>query len=232
MGFTIQRKVKKGMAEIKLGKKTAYTTIITPKGELTGFNAVFEPSVKFNKKGVFNASIILSKENGEYLLELVKEVQKTQFKEFKEKGSKLTEITAIKPLSEINEETGEETFDTEGRYILKAKNSARIENGLKGFQVAVFDSKLKPVKKINLGEGSIVKLKLDIAGYTVAGKVGVSVRLVAVQIIEFVPYTGSVNAAEGFDVECEGFDFDEEAQEATEAEEAATGATEDEEEAF
>lgn len=230
IGIYNTKEGRKGMAEIKLGKKTAYTTIITPKGELTGFNAVFEPSVRFNKKGVFNANVILSKEDGEKLSALVKEVQKTQFKEFKEKGSKLTEITAIKPLSEINEETGEETLDAEGRYILKAKNSARIENGLKGFQVAVFDSKLKPVKKINLGEGSIVRLKLDIAGYTVAGKVGVSVRLAAVQIIEFVPYTGSANAAAGFDVE-EGYDFDEEEAIAAEAE-AETEANEDEEEAF
>ena len=219
------------MAEIKLGKKTAYTTIITPKGELTGFSAIFEPSIKFNKKGVFNANIILSKENGEYLSEIIKEVQKTQFKEFKEKGSKLTEITAIKPLSVINDETGEETFDEEGRFILKAKNSARIENGIKGFQVAVFDSKLKPVKKINLGEGSIVRLKLDIAGYTVAGKVGVSVRLVAVQIIEFVPYTGLMKAAEGFDVEDEGFDVEDE-DIAAEKESETADTNEDEEIGF
>lgn len=231
MGFTIQRKVEKGMADIKLGKKTAYTTIITPKGELTGFNAIFEPSIKFNKQGVFSANVILSKEDGEKLLALVKEVQKTQFKEFKERGSALTDITAIKPLSVINEETGEETFDEQGRFILKAKNSARIKDGIKGFQIAVFDSKLKPVKKINLGDGSIVKLKLDIAGYTIAGKVGVSVKFTAVQIIKFVPYTGSANAAAGFDVE-EGYDFDEEDALAAEAKGAETEAAEDEEEAF
>lgn len=215
------------MAEIKLGKKTAYTTILTPKGELTGFSAIFEPSTKFDKKGLFNANIILSKEEGEQILALVKEVQKTQFKEFKQGKEKMAEITSIKPLSTVDD-NGTEIFDEEGRYILKTKNSARIKDGVMGFKVAVFDSKVKPVKPVNIGEGSIVKLKCDILGYNVGGKIGVSVRLIAVQIIKFVAYN-SANAAEGFEVEEDGFEYEEEEMTEEEAKEEADAADDEEE---
>lgn len=218
------------MAEIKLGKKTAYTTILTPKGELKGYSAIFEPSTKFDKKGLYNANILLSKEEGEAILALAKEVQKTQFKEFKKGKEKLAEIQSIKPFSTIDDD-GKEILDEEGRYILKTKNSARIKDGVAGFKVAVFDSKVKPVKKVNIGEGSIVKLKCDISGYNVGGKVGVSIRLVAVQIIKFVAYSGT-NAAEGFEEEAEGFEYGEDELEEENSSSEAEENEEDEEEDF
>lgn len=197
--------------EIKIGKTSAYTAIVTPKGELTGYNALFEPSTKFDKKGVFNANILLPKEEGEKILALVKDVQKAQFREFKQKNDKLAEITAIKPYSTINEE-GEEIIDEKGRYILKTKCSANIEEGVINNRIAVFDSRLHPLKVLPVGEGSIVRLKIKLSGYCVGGKVGVSIRLNAVQIIKYIPYEGE-SSSEGFDIE-EGFEIDTE-EEAT-----------------
>lgn len=218
------------MPEIKLGKKTAYTTLITPKGELTGFNAIFEPSVKFNKEGAYNANIVLSKEDGEAILNLVKAVQKEQFKNFKNKNDKLAEIQSIVPISETTDD-GEIIYDPEGKYVLKTKNTANIKDGVIGKRIAVFDSNLKPVKKLNLGAGSIVKLKVSISGYSVAGKVGVSIRLEAVQVIKYVPYESVSGTADGFEVEADGFDAETEAIEEEKAE-ATTAETNDEEEAF
>lgn len=220
--------------EIKLGKKTAYTTVITPKGVLTGFNAIFEPSVKFNKEGAYNANIILSKEDGEAILATVKAVQKEQFKNFKQKNDKLAEIKSIAPISETTDD-GEIVFDPDGRYILKSKNTANIKDGVIGKRIAVFDSKLKPVKKLNLGEGSEVKLKISISGYSVAGNVGVSIRLEAVQVFKYVAYESVSGNADGFEAEEGGFDVETDvAEEETEEKtsEATTGTNGDEEEAF
>lgn len=216
--------------DIKIGKKCVYTTVMTPKGIVTGYSTLFKPSTTFNKKGVYSVNLLLNKEDGEALAAQVKEVQKEQFKNFKKTGDKLTEILAIKPLTTVNEETGEETADAEGRYILKAKNSAQIEDDVINFHVAVFDSKLKPIKTLKLGEGSVLRLKLDLVGYSMANKVGVSIKLKAAQVIEYVPYSEQANAAEGFEVE-EGFELEDEEIEAEEAK-ATDEVGEDEEDDF
>lgn len=204
--------------EVKIGKSAAYGSLVTPKGELTGFNAIFKPSDKFNKEGVYSADILLSKEEGEAVFEAVKAVRTAQFKNFKKsKGDAVAEITSIKPVAAVNEETGEKVLDPEGKWILKTKAKAGIKDGVATKKIAVFDAKGKPVTSCKIGAGSIVRLKLDLVGYTVAGKIGVSVKLLAVQIINLVEYQGasSGNSFDGFDVE-EGYEFDEEAAKAAE----------------
>lgn len=215
------------MPEIKLGKEKASVSFVTPKGEITGFSAIFQPSVKFNKEGMYNANILLSKEDGEKVEELVKNVQTEQFKNYAKKGKDTkSEIKSIKPYTTVDDD-GNETPDSEGRYILKTKAKAYIKDNQVGKKIAVFDAKGRPVKSCKLGEGSVVRLKLDITGYTVAGKVGVSVTLAAVQIIKLVEYA-STASFDGFDVEEDGFDADT-LEEETQNEEKANG---DEEEAF
>lgn len=202
--------------EVKLGKSTAYGSLVTPKGTLTGFNAIFKPSDKFNKEGVYSADIILTKEEGEAVFEAVKAVRTAQFKNFKKgKGDAVAEITSIKPVATVNEETGEKTLDPEGKWILKTKAKAGLKDGVATNKIAVFDAKGKPVKSCKIGAGSTVRLKLDLVGYTVAGKIGVSVKLLAVQIINLVEYQGGAGSGasfDGFDVE-EGYEFDENAVE-------------------
>lgn len=205
--------------DVKLGKTCAYASLVTPKGELTGFNAIFIPSTKFVKEGKYNADILLNATEGKKLFETIKEVRTAQFKNFKKgKGDSVADITAIKPLATVNEETGEQELDSEGRWILKTSAKAGIKEGVATNKIAVFDAKGKPIKSCKIGAGSTVRLKIDLVGYTVAGKVGVSVKLLAVQIINLVEYKGAANGAsfEGFEIE-EGYEYDE-----TEAEETPT----------
>lgn len=221
--------------EIKKGKSAVYASLVTPKGELTGFSAIFVPSVKFNKEGVFSADILLSKEDGEKLFNDVKAVRTEQFKNFKkQKTDKVADITAIKPLSTVDEETGEETLDPEGKWILKTKAKAGIKEGKATNKVAVFDAKGNPVKSCKIGAGSTVRLKIDLVGYNVGGKVGVSIKLLAVQIINLVEYkggAGSGNTFDGFEVE-DGYEFNEEdVVEETATEETTQEADDDWEEA-
>jgi hypothetical protein len=182
---------------------------VTGKGELTGFIALITPSTKYNKKGVYTASILLPKEEGETLTQKIKDIRTEQFKKYG-KGTKVAELP-IAPYEIVDENTGEATPDPEGRYLLKTSASAYIENGKIGKRIKIINAKLQQVKNINVGEGTIAKLGVLLSGYSVAGKTGVSVKLGMVQIIELVEYSGGFSAdmfseEEGFDGLGEEFD--------------------------
>lgn len=189
-------------------KKSVSEKYTTGKGTLTGFISLFEPSTKFNKEGVYQAYLLLSKDEGEKLVSKIKEIRTQQFKQFG-KGTKVVEITQCMPYTTINEETGEEIEDAEGRYILKTRASAFIKDGKITQKISVLDAKLKPVTGVKVGEGTIARLGVELAGYSIPGKTGVSVKLKLVQIINLVEYSGGATA-ESFDLTQEdGFDFEE-----------------------
>lgn len=176
---------------------------VTGKGELTGFIALIKPSTKFNKKGVYTANILLSKEEGEVLAQKIKDVRTEQFKKFG-KNTKVADLPCI-PYEIIDPETGESSPDPQGRYILKTTASAYIENGKIGKRIMIINAKKQPVKNINVGEGTIARLGVVLSGYSVAGKTGVSAKLGMVQIIDLVEYVGGAFSLDSFDEE-EGFD--------------------------
>ena len=189
----------------KTKKESISKKYTTDKGELTGFISIFEPSTKFNKDGVYSANILLSKEEGEKLAEEIKTIRTEQFKTYG-KGTKVAEITRCVPYGIVDEETGEETPDSEGRYILKTTSKAFIEGGKPRVKIAVFDGKLNPVQDVKIGAGTIAKLSISLDGYSVAGKTGVSVKLKAVQIIDLVEYGTGNGESYGFGKEDEAFD--------------------------
>lgn len=200
-------------------KKSISDKYTTGKGTLVGFISLFEPSTKFNKEGVYQAHILLPKEEGEALAAKIKSIRTEQFKTFG-KGTKVADLTQCVPYTTPNEE-GEEIEDAEGRYVLKTKASAFIKDGKPTNKVPVLDAKLKPVKGIKVGEGTVARLGVDLVGYSVAGKTGVSVKLKLAQIIELVEYSGGATAdAYGLTAE-DGFDFTEDEEVATAAEETS-----------
>lgn len=189
-------------------KKSVSEKYTTGKGTLTGFISLFEPSTKFNKEGVYQAHLLLSKDEGEKLASKIKEIRTQQFKQFG-KGTKVVEITQCVPYTTVNDETGEEVGDAEGRYILKTKASAFIKDGKITQKIPVLDAKLKPVTGVKVGEGTIARLGVELAGYSVAGKTGVSVKLKLVQIINLVEYSGGATAESFGLTQEDGFDFEE-----------------------
>lgn len=207
-------------------KKSVSVKYTTGKGTLIGFISILEPSTKFNKEGVYQAHILLNKEEGEALAAKIKDIRTQQFKTFGKK-TKVAELTQCVPYTTTNDD-GEEIEDAQGRYVLKSKASAFIEKGKIGQKIQVFDAKLKPVKDIKIGEGTTAKLGVDLVGYSVAGKTGVSVKLKLVQIIDLVEYTGGATAEAYGLTEEDGFDFEEEENEV--ASEAGDSTEDDEEE--
>ena len=59
--------------------------------------------------------------------------------------------------------------------------------------------------KAQVGEGTVAKVAVELSGYSVAGKTGVSVKLKAVQIIDLVEFGGGSAESYGFGEE-EGFE--------------------------
>lgn len=184
-------------------KDSVSKKLVTGKGELTGFISVFKPSTKFDKDGTYQANIILPKEEGERIAAEIKAVRTEQFKTYG-KGTKVADLTQCVPLTIVDDETGEETPDVEGRYVFKTKAKAFIKDGVPTAFVKVMDSKLKPMTNASIGAGTVAKLGVILSGYCVAGKTGVSVKLKMVQILDLVEYAGGGNPEEfGFTVEVE-----------------------------
>lgn len=183
----------------------------TGKGQLVGFISINEPSTKFDKDGVYSTNILLSKEEGEKLAEKIKAVRTEQFKAYG-KGTKVADLTQCVPFTTVDEETGEEIVDEEGRFILKTKAKAFIKDGKPAFRPQLFDSKGNKISISNIGAGTVAKVAVELSGYSVAGKTGVSVKLKAVQIIDLVEFGGGSAESYGFGEE-EGFEGTEKVEE-------------------
>ena len=190
-------------------KETVTKKIVTGVGELTGFISLFKPSTRYDKDGTYQANIILPKEEGERIAAIIKDVRTEQFKTYG-KGTKVTDLTQCSPLTIVDEETGEETPDEEGRYIFKTKAKAFVKDGKPTAFIQVMDSKLRPMTNASVGAGTKAKLGAVLSGYCVAGKTGVSVKLKMVQILDLVKYKGGENPEDfGFTAE-DGFEGTEE----------------------
>lgn len=197
----------------------------TGKGQLIGYINLNEPSTKFDKDGLYQSNILLSKDEGEKLAEEIKKVRTEQFKTYG-KGTKVAELTQCVPFTTADEETGEETPDEEGRYVLKAKAKAFMKDGKPSFKPQLFDAKGNKISISNIGAGTVAKLAVELSGYSVAGKTGVSVKLKAVQIIDLVEFGGGSAESYGFGEE-EGFEGTEEVEETKAVETAEDDEDED-----
>lgn len=191
------------MAKDNVSKK-----LLTAKGELTGYISLFTPSTKFDTDGVYQCNILLPEEEGVKIAEAIKEVRTEQFKKYG-KGSKVTDLTQCVPYTTVDDETGEEIPDEQGRYVLKTKAKAYIKDGVPTNTVKVLDSKLNVIKNASVGAGTVAKLGVVLDGYTVAKKTGVSVKLKMVQIINLVEYNSNSIESFGFEAE-DGFEGSEE----------------------
>lgn len=184
------------MSENNVSEK--YTT---GKGELTGFINLFKPSTKYNPDGIYQVQILLDKAEGGALVRKMTALRQRQFKAHG-KGTKLTDITSCVPYTTIDEETGEEIADTEERYILKARANAFLTKQAEPAKLMVVDSQLQPITDVPVGQGTIARLGLELRGYTIGGKTGVSIKPKLVQIIKLVAYS-SGNGVEAFDLTAE-----------------------------
>jgi hypothetical protein len=158
------------------------TKITTPKGTAV-YPSLTKPDTRYNPEGVYKTGLSLSGKDADTLVEQIKDVFKEEF------GSKKDIKTAQLPFK-VNED-GTTTFN------FKTKNAPKL-----------FDSKGNPIRnasELNIGGGSTIRVQGAAQAYNKGGKVGVTVYLNAVQIVNLVEYTGNPFGVEegGFEAAAE-----------------------------
>lgn len=139
-------------------------------------------------------------------------------KELTQKAESLVIVDVGKP--QVDEDSGEETGD----LILNAKTNALYKDKKTGKErerkLTIFNARGKELKNPpDIGGGSVLKLACTMRPYYMPAenKVGVTFYLNAVQIIELVSYGGARSAAGyGFGEE-DGYDGEDEAEEAADS---------------
>ena len=167
---------------------------------------LFEPDTKFDANGIYSISLTLPEADAAAMCEELDNMCSAKFdEEVKNKPALKNQLSIQDPYTPVyDRETGDATGEVEFKFKLKAKVNTRDGRTFEQ-KVAVVDAKRTPMTdEIAVGNGSDVKVAFEPMPYMVSGtkKVGVSLRLKAVQVIELVEY-GSP-AASVFDEE-DGF---------------------------
>ena len=187
-------------------------TFTTAKG-IAYYPYISAPDTKFDEQGHYKVNLCLSEEDAQPVIELIKQSVVEGIKALK-KDKPNTEIKqAPLPFSKEVDEDGNPT----GNVIIKFKSKA-------AYKPAVFDSKGNMMTNSNIYGGSEIKVNGSCAFYhTAMLGAGVSLRLRAVQIIQYVE--GASGATKfGFE-EVEGFTIEEDVS-VSDTEERAAAAEE------
>jgi len=167
-------------------------TFTTPKG-IAYFPYISQPDTKFDEAGVYKVNLCIPKAEAEPVIKLINAEILSGIKELIEKSKKEVKQAPVPYHDEVDDTTGEPT----GNVIIKFKSKA-------AYKPAVFDSKGNMMTSHNIYGGSAIKVNGSIAFYSSPSiGAGVTLRLRAVQIIEYVE--GADGATKfGFDSE-DGF---------------------------
>ncbi len=159
---------------------------------------VFEPDTKFNPLGDFSINLQMPVADSVEMSEKLEEIVQVAFKEAIEKDPRLKNTLSTQEVCQpvYDRDTGDDTGNVEFKFKLKAKVQKR-DGTYYEQQPAVLDSKKVPMSKDTLiGNGSKVKVAFEPIPYVMSStkKVGVSLRLKAVQVIDLVEYGNSATS--------------------------------------
>jgi len=136
---------------------------VSPKGKAS-WPKLFKPDTRFNPEGVYQTGLVLSPEEAKDFQEKVKDA-------FVEEYGKGKLEKALMPWK----------LDEDGNVVLNFKSKRKP---------MVVDSQGRAVStELNVGGGSIIKVGTGINPWSIAGKMGVTLYLNAVQIIELAEYS-------------------------------------------
>jgi len=165
---------------------------VSPKGA-AGYAWLNKPDTKFNEAGTYKVSLTMSEKLGTPLVDQMQDI-------FLEEFDKKAMPRANFPFK-VDEESGDITF------TFKSSKQPKI-----------FDAKGNPIlKKLNIGNGSILKAAISMGAYKTGMVTGVSAYLDAVQVIELVEFKSKsmFESEDGFTVsEDDMEDFDDETPDA------------------
>lgn len=176
--------------------KQKNTLITSPFGTAL-WAAIVEPDTKFNELGDYKINLRVPEAEAQALMDQIlaeKEKALEMFKEEARAAGKLPKAIEKIKLSEQN--PFEEDEEEEGVIVFKFKRKASyIKDGgeLVHFTVGLVDATGKTIpekSKPNVGNGSVVRVMAELVPYNMATTgVGISLRLMKVQIKELVEYS-------------------------------------------
>lgn len=159
--------------------------ITTPAG-IAVYPKIEKPDTKFDANGVYSIDLDLSGAEAQELIgKLTKVADESYAAECKAKGKKALKRSDM---------PWKETEDGKTRFKFKLKAKGGTGEKQWDQKPAIFDAKGNPVKDLNVGSGSTVKVAFDVVPYFTAmvGQ-GISLRLRAVQVIELRQYIAGDN---------------------------------------
>lgn len=159
--------------------------ITTPSG-IAVYPKIEKPDTKFDANGIYSIDLDLdSKDAAELTTKLTQIADAAYAAECKAKGKKALKRSDM---------PWKETED--GKIRFKFKLKAKGGSGEKQWdqKPAIFDAKGNPIKDVNVGSGSTVKVAFEAVPYfTAMVGHGISLRLRAVQILELRQYIAGDN---------------------------------------
>ncbi len=182
--------------------------ITTPVGTAS-YPYLTRPDTKFNPDGEYRVGLILPASEAKSLIKTIDEAMTDSLKEAKAENPKKSKKMkqANPPYAELTDDEGNETGEVQINFkqkaLIKPKNGQPFEK-----RPALFDSKGVPLpSNITIGSGSKLKVSFEIHPYyTDLVGAGVSLRLMGVQVLELVEYTGQSADSFGFEKE-DGFEY-------------------------
>ncbi len=159
---------------------------------------VFEPDTKFNPLGDYSINLQMPLADSVAMSEQLDGIVQAKFKEAIKEDPRLKNTLSTQDVCQpvYDRDTGDDTGNVEFKFKLKAKVQKR-DGTYYEQQPAVLDSKKVPMSKDTLiGNGSKVKVAFEPISYVMSStkKVGVSLRMKAVQVIDLVEYGNSATS--------------------------------------
>lgn len=169
-----------------------------------------EPDTKFNPEGAYKVNMVFDKspELDFMLKDLSKMLE--DFYQDTINNPKNAKVKAKIQKADLYETVGEDP----NKVLIKFKQNAVIKSikGTFNAHIAIFDSKGKPCQDAKIGGGSRIKICFTAAPYYVPSTrvCGLTLRPVAVQVIELKDIGGASAESYGFGTEEGGFEYSEE----------------------
>lgn len=177
--------------------------LVTPQG-IAEYPHIEEPDTKFDEDGLYHVNLILNKEQASPLVETMSQVMNNfiatdpKIKEAKARGKQFL-------IQEFFEDLGD--GDMRLKFKQKATYTRKSDGKTMQIKIPVFDSKGVPVQDTKIGGGSTIRVCFTANPYYMPAtkSVGLSLRLVAVKIIELKEWGSNTAEAYGFGEEEAGY---------------------------
>lgn len=191
-----------------MSDKKKYVRGTSPKGT-AAWPRLTEPDCTFDPNGMYSVNLRLSMDDAKSLITQIDNAHKAQVaevvKELKSKGKPPKVKEADMPYKPVLDEDGNETGEVEFKFKLKAMAGSKDKQWAQ--KPRLFDSKGKPLSTgVKVGSGSTIRVGYELFPYYVPSVgSGVSLRVLAVQVLELVEYGGGSFKDYGFNEE-DGFE--------------------------